>query len=154
MLVLNPLPRRILYVTLFEGLAIVLATLLLALLSGGNPAGNLPVAIAASTVAVAWNFVYNTGFEAWERRRARALGRGDLPARSIGVRVLHTLGFEGGLVLLLIPLFMWWYAVGVMTALAMEAALLVFFLVYTFVFTWVFDLLVPRTDPALAASKG
>lgn len=74
--------------------------------------------------------------------------------RSIGVRVLHTLGFEGGLVLLLIPLFMWWYSVGVLTALAMEAALLLFFLVYTFVFTWIFDLLVLRTDPAPITSKG
>lgn len=154
MLTLNPLPRRILYVTLFEGVAIVLATLLLALLSGGNPAGNLPVAIAASTVAVAWNFAYNTGFEAWERRRALATMGGGIVTRSLGVRVLHTLGFEGGLVLLLIPLFMWWYSVGVMTALAMEAALLVFFLVYTFVFTWVFDLLVPRTEPAPFAPKG
>jgi uncharacterized membrane protein len=41
---------------------------------------------------------------------------------------------------------MWWYAVGPLTALAMEAALLVFFLVFTFVFTWVFDLLVARID--------
>lgn len=152
MLMLNPLPRRILYVTLFEALAILLATLLLSLLSGGDAAGNLPVAIVASTVAVVWNFVYNTGFEAWERRRATATG-GDM-TRSIGVRVLHTLGFEGGLVLLLIPLFMWWYSVGVLTALAMEAALLLFFLVYTFVFTWVFDLLVLRTDPAPITSKG
>lgn len=152
MLTLNPLPRRILYVTLFEALAILLATLLLSLLSGGDAAGNLPVAIVASTVAVVWNFVYNTGFEAWERRRATATG-GDM-TRSIGVRVLHTLGFEGGLVLLLIPLFMWWYSVGVLTALAMEAALLMFFLVYTFVFTWIFDLLVLRTDPAPITSKG
>ena len=152
MLTLNPLPRRILYVTLFEALAILLATLLLSLLSGGDAPGNLPVAIVASTVAVVWNFVYNTGFEAWERRRATVTG-GDM-TRSIGVRVLHTLGFEGGLVLLLIPLFMWWYSVGVLTALAMEAALLLFFLVYTFVFTWIFDLFVLRTDPAPITSKG
>lgn len=154
MIALKPLPRRILYVTLFEGLAIVLATFLLATLSGSSPDGNLPVAIAASTVAVVWNFVYNTGFEAWERRRG-------FLARSVGVRVLHTLGFEGGLVVLLIPLFMWWYAIGPLTALAMEAALLVFFLVFTFVFTWVFDLLVkridtenPRPSPAAMAGKG
>ncbi|NEX45835.1 PACE efflux transporter [Rhodobacter sp. ETT8] len=143
---LRPFPRRVLYVTLFEGLAIVLSAVLLAALSGSSAQGNLPVAIAASTVAVVWNFLYNTGFEAWERRRGFA-------GRSLAVRVVHTLGFEGGLVLLLIPLFMWWYGVGLLTALAMEAALLVFFLVFTFVFTWVFDILVRRIEPDLPTPR-
>lgn len=139
MIALSPLPRRITYVVTFETLAILLSTLLLAALSGASAHSNLPVAIAASTAAVVWNFIYNTGFEAWERRR-------NLTTRSLRIRVLHAVGFEGGLVLILIPLFMWWYAIGPMAALAMEAALLAFFLVFTFVFTWVFDLAVPRID--------
>lgn len=137
MITLRPLARRITYVILFEGLAITFATFLLATMSNGDAHKNLPVAIASSTAAVIWNFIYNTLFERWESRRG-------ITKRSLSLRVIHTLGFEGGLVTVLIPFFMWWYSVGPVTALIMEAALLMFFLVYTFVFTWVFDLVVKR----------
>ena len=142
MLTMTPLPRRITYVVLFEGLAIILATGLLAWLSGGSAHGNLPVAAMASAAAVIWNFIYNTGFEMWEARTGTA-------HRSVMRRILHACGFETGLVVILIPLFMWWYDVGPLAALAMEAALLVFFLVFTFVFTWAFDRIVPR-QPQMA----
>lgn len=141
MITLEPLPRRLTYVILYEGLAILLATGLLAALNGKGAHGNLPVAVAASVAAMVWNFVYNTIFEAWETRRGMA-------ERSLGLRIAHAAGFEAGLVVLLIPLFMWWYAVGLLTALAMEAALLLFFLVFTFVFTWAFDAVFARTGSA------
>jgi uncharacterized membrane protein len=141
MITLAPLPRRIVYVASFETLAIICATLLLASLSGGAAHSNLPVAIIASTTAVVWNFIYNTLFERWEKTA-------DVTRRSLSLRVVHAMGFEGGLVVILIPIFMWWYQVGLWTALAMEAALLIFFLVFTFVFTWVFDQIVARKEPA------
>ncbi|MCS2607957.1 PACE efflux transporter [Halomonas dongshanensis] len=132
---LSPIPRRITYVVFFELFAIALATLLLTTLSGGEAHSSLPVAIASSLAAVVWNFIYNTYFERWEMRRG-------IKTRSLGLRVAHAAGFETGLVLILIPLFMWWYQVGPLGALKMELALLVFFLVFTFVFTWIFDKLV------------
>ena len=143
MLMLKPVTRRIVYVTIFELLAIVFATLLLSAMNDGSAQNSLPVAIASSTAAVIWNFIYNTLFERWERRN-------NVRHRSVLLRAIHAIGFEGGLVLILIPLFMWWYSVGPLTALMMEAALLVFFLVFTFVFTWIFDRIVPRvyTDKA------
>jgi uncharacterized membrane protein len=55
------------------------------------------------------------------------------------VRALHASGFEAGLLVLVMPLYMFWYSVGPWTAFKMEAAILLFFLVYTFVFTWIFD---------------
>lgn len=137
MISLTPTLRRIAYVVLYEALAILLATLLLAALSDGEARGNVVIAMAASMAAVVWNFAYNTLFEAWERRRGIA-------TRSISIRLLHTAGFELGLVTILIPLFMWWYQIGPLAALAMEAALLLFFLVFTFAFTWAFDRVVKR----------
>lgn len=133
---LSPFARRVSYVVVFEVFAIALATLLLMSLSGGNAHGSLPVAAASSLAAVIWNFIYNTFFERWELSR-------NIQTRSLGVRVGHAMGFEGGLVVILIPLFMWWYQVGPFEALKMEVALLVFFLVFTFVFTWIFDRVVP-----------
>ncbi|MGO2240228.1 MAG: PACE efflux transporter [Halomonas sp.] len=133
---LSPLARRATYVVVFETFAIALATLLLMALSGGEAHSSLPVAAASSLAAVIWNFIYNTLFERWEVSRS-------IEARSLGLRVAHAVGFEVGLVIILIPLFMWWYQVGPLDALKMEVALLVFFLVFTFVFTWIFDHLVP-----------
>lgn len=133
---LSPIARRITYVVAFEIFAISLATLLLAAMSGGAAHSSLPVAAASSLAALVWNFIYNTAFERWERSR-------EIQTRSLGLRAFHAAGFEVGLVAILIPLFMWWYKVGPLGALKMEAVLLVFFLFFTFVFTWVFDRLVP-----------
>lgn len=132
MITLSPIKRRLLYVSLFELLAIFLSTLLLMALSDSGAHESLPVAVIVSSVAVLWNYIYNTLFEAWESR-ARIM------ERTFKIRSIHTLGFETGLFLFCLPLYMLWYDVGVWVAMYMESALLLFFLVYTFVFTWMFD---------------
>ncbi len=131
MFVLAPRIRRIVYVLLFEAIAIVLSTLILNLLSGGAH-DSFPIAVAISVSAVVWNYIFNSAFEVWERRNGRA-------DRTIGIRLAHAIGFEGGLLLLVSPLYMFWYQVSFLEALSMEAVVLVFFLVFTFVFTWIFD---------------
>ncbi|MDX1353366.1 MAG: PACE efflux transporter [Thiomicrorhabdus sp.] len=132
MITLNPIKRRFIYVILFEFTAILFSTLVLMLLSESSVQESLPVAIIVSTVAVVWNYLFNTAFEFWEVRQ-------QIKRRTLAVRSIHAMGFEAGLVLICLPLYMLWYDVGVLTALTMEAALLLFFLVYTFVFTLVFD---------------
>lgn len=132
MIVLEPRMRRVVYVTIFEVLAIVLSTALLTWLSGGEASNSLPVAVAISVLAVVWNFVFNTVFEGWERRAKRV-------GRDLKIRIIHAGGFEFGLLVLTLPLYMIWYGVGVVEAFKMEAAILLFFLVFTFIFTWAFD---------------
>tara|TARA_R110001606_G_scaffold155837_2_gene298167 strand:+ start:2203 stop:2607 length:405 start_codon:yes stop_codon:yes gene_type:complete len=119
-------------VTVFEIIAIIASTFVLMKLSGGDAAESLPVAVMVSLAAVIWNFLYNTAFEAWERRK-------QVTKRTLFIRSAHALGFEGGLVLICIPIYIIWYDVGLITAFIMESALLLFFLVYTFVFTLGFD---------------
>ena len=132
MITLSPLKRRIVYVTVFEIIAIISSTFVLMKLSGGDAAESLPVAVMVSLAAVIWNFLYNTAFEAWERRK-------QVPKRTLLIRSVHAIGFEGGLVLICLPLYMIWYDVGFIKAFMMEAALLLFFLIYTFIFTLAFD---------------
>ncbi len=132
MITLSPIKRRIVYVVIFEIVAIISATLILMLLSGGDAAQSLPVAIMVSSAAVIWNFVFNTLFEAWEQRRGN-------PERTLFIRVIHALIFEGGIFLICLPLYMIWYGVGLYEAFIMESALLLFFLIYTFLFTLIFD---------------
>jgi len=132
LITLSPLKRRLIYVVVFEGIAIILSTFILMWLSGSDALQSLPVAVMVSLAAVIWNFIYDTGFEAWERHKK-------IEERTVLIRSAHAIGFEGGLVLICLPLYMLWYGVGVYEAFMMEVALLLFFLVYTFVFTLIFD---------------
>ena len=132
MITLSPIKRRVVYVVTFEFFAILFSTLALMTLSGSAAQESLPVAIMVSVIAVTWNYIYNTLFEAWERRT-------QVTERSIQIRCWHALGFEGGLLLFCLPVYMLWYGVGLWQAAVMESVLLLFFLIYTFVFTLLFD---------------
>jgi uncharacterized membrane protein len=132
LITLSPIKRRLIYVTFFEIIAILLSTIVLMLLNDSDAQESLPVAVIISSVAVIWNYIYNTAFESWEVRK-------QIKVRTLVIRSIHTIGFEGGLVLICLPLFVLWYDVGLWTAFMMEAALMLFFLVYTFIFTLLFD---------------
>ena len=126
------LKRRIVYVGLYELVAIVLSAILLKLISNADTANSLGIAVAASAIAILWNLAFNYGFEVWEKHRGQT-------GRSLGIRILHAVGFEGGLVIFLVPLLAWWLDVSFIDALILDVGLLVFFLFYTFAFNWVFD---------------
>ena len=126
------LKRRVVYITLYEGLAIVAASAGLAWTSGQELGHSGVAAMLASVVAVLWNLAFNALFERWESRQA-------VRGRSIRRRIAHAIGFEGGLVALLVPLFAWWMDMSLWQALVMDLGLVVFFLFYTFVFNWMFD---------------
>lgn len=124
--------RRVVYISLYEVLAIALAGLGLMLMSGESLLASGALATATSAVAVVWNLVFNSLFERWEARQP-------VKGRSVQRRVAHAVVFETGLVLMLVPLIAWWLGIGLWEALVMDLALVVFFLVYTFVFNWAFD---------------
>src|SRR5699024_7049604 len=126
-----PLKRRLVYVTVFEIIAIISSTYVLMWLSDSGASESLPVAVMVSMAAVVWTFIFNIAFEAWERRKT-------LQERSFLLRSIHALVFAGGLVLMCLPLYMLWYNVWLYKAFTMELALLLFFLVYTFIFTLIF----------------
>lgn len=124
--------RKIVYVSLYELIAIAVASTGLALGSGASLERAGVIAVVSSVIAVVWNLVYNTLFERWEARQ-RVRGR------SIRRRIAHAVGFELGFLVLLVPLFAWWFGITVWHALVLEVGLALFFLTYTFVFNWAFD---------------
>ena len=85
--------------------------------------------------------LFNYGFEYWEARRARR-------TRTLGRRVLHACGFEGGLALVLVPLMAWWLSISLWQAFLAELGLMLFFLLYAFCFQYLFDLLFDVPDSA------
>ena len=88
--------------------------------------------VLMSAVALVWNYLFNGWFERWEARQAT---RG----RSWRRRLLHGLGFEGGLVVLLVPVMAWWLDTSLLQAFVADLGVLMFFFVYAVVFTWAFD---------------
>ena len=123
--------RKLVYVGLYEGFAILFASVGLHALSGAGAAKSTTLAAVSSVIAVVWNLAFNTLFEAWESRQT-------VRGRSVARRIAHAIGFEGGLAAILVPVFAWWLGIGLWEAFLFDAALLVFFLVYTFVFNWGF----------------
>ncbi len=124
--------RRLIYVGLYELIAIILSAILLQLMSNGGAVKSLGLAVLASALAMVWNLVFNHWFERWEASRRQG-------GRNLLVRIIHAIGFEGGLLVLLVPVVAWWYSLSLWQALLMDLALMVFFLFYTLVFTWGFD---------------
>jgi uncharacterized membrane protein len=139
------LQRRVVYISLYEGIAIVVASAGLALMTDAGLGHSGLLAVAASAVAVVWNLTFTALFERWEARQA-------VRGRSLKRRMAHALGFEGGLVAFLVPMFAWGLGVTLWQALVMDLGLVLFFLIYTFVFNWGFDRVFGL--PASAAPAG
>lgn len=129
---MSPTARKILYAVSFETLGTLVASLGLMLMSEASAGSSFVLSVITATIAMSWSYLYNSAFEAWEARQT-------VRGRSPGRRVLHSVLFEGGLVLILVPVMAWWLQVGFVEALAYEAGLILLFLAYAYVFTWGFD---------------
>ena len=129
---MTPRTRRVLQAVLYEVFAIAFVAPVLSLVFDKPPTSTVALAVVLSTIALAWNYVFNTFFERWETRQSEKV-------RSFARRLAHATGFEGGLVILLVPVMSLWLDISPMEAFLANLGLLAFFFVYALAFTWVFD---------------
>ncbi|MCV2363284.1 PACE efflux transporter [Paucibacter sp. DJ1R-11] len=129
---MSPRQRRVLQALLYEAIAVAMMGPAVAWMFAASLQSSALLALAMSSIALAWNYVFNALFERWEARQT-------VKGRSLGRRLLHGIGFEGGLVLFLVPLMAWWLDISLLEALIADLAILAFFFVYAIVFTWAFD---------------
>ena len=129
---MTPVRRKIVYAVSFEALGTLVASAYLWTVSEASAGSSLALSILTATIALCWSYAFNTLFEAWEARQP-------VKGRSLRRRTVHALMFEGGLVLICIPVMAWWLQVGYIEALVYEAGLIAVFIVYTYAFTWGFD---------------
>ncbi|POZ62888.1 multidrug/biocide efflux PACE transporter [Chromobacterium alticapitis] len=123
--------ERVLHAVMYEACAMAILVPASALLMQRNVWHMGVLALMMSTGAMLWNMVFNMLFERLERRFNWQ--------RTTGIRCLHALGFEGGLVGILVPLVAWWMETGYWQAFMLELGFLAFFLPYTYVFNWLYD---------------
>ncbi|MBU9846122.1 multidrug/biocide efflux PACE transporter [Rahnella ecdela] len=94
------------------------------------------LAIMLSTTAMVWNIVYNSLFDKfWPVSRV---------VRTFKIRVAHALGFEGGFIMMGLPIAAMWLGIGLLDAFMLEIGFFLFFLPYTVVYNWVYDTLRQR----------
>jgi uncharacterized membrane protein len=124
--------RKFTQAVLYEAIAIFVLSPTLSLIYDDSLARAGALSIMLSASALLWNMLFNYGFEHWEARQRQR-------TRTWRRRLLHSLGFEGGLVILLVPLVAWWLHISWWAALVTDLGLFVFFFFYALVFQWVFD---------------
>ena len=120
----------------FELLAILICTPLLAWIMGKPLLDMGVVTVAVAVLALVWNVVFNGFFD-------RMLKRWKI-AHNAWVRVVHALLFEGGLIVMGVPLIAWWLSVSLWQAFLLDIGVLLFFLPYTYVYHWAYDVVRER----------
>lgn len=128
--------ERIFQAVGFELLAILICTPLLAWLMKKPMLEMGAVTVLIAMLALGWNVVFNRYFD-------RVLARMNV-AHNAWVRVVHALLFEGGLIVMGVPLIAWWLSVSLWQAFLLDIGVLLFFLPYTYVYHWAYDVLRER----------
>ncbi len=129
---MSPRTRRVLQALLYEVFAVAFVGPALGWMFDTPLSSSLMLGLLMSSIALAWNYVFNALFERWEARQA-------VKGRSLRRRLAHGIGFEGGLVVFLVPVMAWWLQTTLWLALIADLAVLAFFFVYAIAFTWAFD---------------
>ena len=129
---MKPKSRRVLEAVLSEIFAIAFVGPVLSVIFDRPPVSTIGLTFVLSSIALGWSYVYNMLFE---RRELRQAVRG----RSFSKRLAHGLGFEGGLVVILVPVMSLWLDTSPVNALLANLGLLAFFFSYAIAFMWAFD---------------
>ncbi|OTG81851.1 hypothetical protein B9T31_15130 [Acinetobacter sp. ANC 4558] len=123
--------RRIVHALSYEIILLVIIAIALSYIFDipMEVTGILGVIMAVTSVV--WNMVFNHFFEKFEAKRKLK--------RTIGVRILHAIGFEGGLMIATIPMIAYALEMAIFEAILLDFGLTMCILLYTFIFQWCFD---------------
>ncbi|MBM0137327.1 multidrug/biocide efflux PACE transporter [Pseudomonas cannabina] len=130
------LRERALHAALFEIGGVLLVAPLLAWLMDHSLAMMGLMTVMISTVAMLWNMLYNALFDRLRKRFGFVM--------NLTIRILHAMGFEAGLILVVVPLAAWWLSISLLQAFLLDIGLLLMFLPYTLLFNWAYDTLRER----------
>ena len=123
--------RRIIHALSYEIILLVIIAIALSFIFEVpmEVTGTLGVAMAVTSVI--WNMIFNHFFEKYEAKRKLK--------RTVGVRILHAIGFEGGLMLATIPMVAYAMDMTIFQAIMLDLTLTTCILIYTFIFQWCYD---------------
>lgn len=142
---------RVRHALMFEIVGLAIFAPGAALISGKSLADMGVIGIISATAATLWNFIYNLGFD---RAMLRIFGT---VKKTLRIRIVHTLLFEAGLLIVLIPMIAWYLDITLLEAFIFDIAIFVFYLVYAFFFNIAYDRIFPipreaTEEPRLAVN--
>ncbi len=123
--------ERILHMLIFEAIALVLLAILGVLTTGKEPLTMTGLAFTLSLIAMGWNYFYNWGFD--------CIFGEERISRTLQTRIIHGAGFELTLLVVTLPVMMWFLKMDFLTVLLLDLGAVAFFFLYAIIFNWVYD---------------
>ncbi|WGE71756.1 PACE efflux transporter [Actinobacillus equuli subsp. haemolyticus] len=123
--------ERIFHAVLFELFAILFTVIGMSLFTSHHTGLLTGTIVSISIVAMLWNMLFNTVFD--------HIFTAPRETRTVGLRIFHTLAFEGGLLLFTIPLVAYMLDVDWWSAFIMDIGMTLFVIVYAFFFNLSYD---------------
>ncbi|MDI3514575.1 MAG: hypothetical protein PWP40_1804 [Rhodocyclaceae bacterium] len=145
---LRSFPDRLRQIALFEVGGLLLITPPFAWASGVPITESIGLLALLALIAAIWNGCYNTCFDCVE---GRLTGR-TADRRPFRLRALHAVGFESGLLLMTLPVIVWWTDLGWIEALIADIGLAITYTIYAFLFNLGYDRLFPIAPAAAPAT--
>ncbi|MDN5511079.1 chlorhexidine efflux PACE transporter AceI [Acinetobacter sp.] len=123
--------RRVIHALSYETILLVIIAIALSFIFNMPMQVTGMLGIVMAVTSVIWNMTFNHFFEKFEAKRKLK--------RTVGVRILHAIGFEGGLMLATIPMVAYALEMPIWQAILTDLSMTLCILVYTFIFQWCYD---------------
>ncbi len=123
--------RRMIHALSYEIILLILIALALSFIFSVSLQVTGFLGFVMAFISVIWNMIFNHFFEKIEHQYQIQ--------RTIKIRILHAIGFEGGLMLATIPIIAYLLEMTLQQAFLLDLSLTLCILVYTFVFQWIYD---------------
>lgn len=130
-------PDRIRHALLFECLALALVIPSGSHLFGLQTETMGVIGVGSAVTAVLWNYLYNLGFDHLLQYFTGST------TKTLLLRVIHTLLFEAGLQIVLLPAIALYLKISLLDSFYMSFSIALFYLVYAFFFNLAYDSLFP-----------
>jgi uncharacterized membrane protein len=95
------------------------------------------LAVLMSLIATWWNYHFNQWFD---RYYLAPLGR---TYKTRQERIYHAVGFECGLLIVILPLTAWYLNISLWNALVLDLGFMLFYLIYGYFYHWLYDVVFP-----------
>jgi len=131
--------RRLIHAISYEVILLVIIAIALSFIFSMPLEVTGILGMVMAVISVFWNMIFNHYFEKVEHKYQWE--------RTIPVRIMHAIGFEGGLMLATIPIIAYLMKMTIIEAIILDFGLTMCILVYTFIFQWCYDLVEGRFFP-------
>ncbi|APR70086.1 MULTISPECIES: chlorhexidine efflux PACE transporter AceI [Acinetobacter] len=131
--------RRLIHAIVYEVILLVIIAIALSFIFDMPMEVTGTLGVFMAVVSVIWNMIFNNYFEKIEHKYNWE--------RTVPVRILHAVGFEGGLLIATVPMIAYMMNMTIVEAFILDIGLTLCILVYTFIFQWCYDTVENRFFP-------